>query len=211
LQLAWVRIGVAAGLVAVASYTFLLFASGDFRIAFVGASVFSVALGLASYGLYQFLIIEHRSALAQIATIATIVGAVVFFAMASIQLSVRSDLNGIDPTTIGPVYQLAERVQLGLDVAWDVYFAVGLAMFGVAAFSHPRIGRVVGVTGVLVAMALLVLNIATFPIPPGSAGSFDVGPVAGLWYLVVTVQIIRSLGWAQDEIMNSPTAHTHQT
>lgn len=202
LQLKWVTIGVPAGLVAVASYTFLLVASGDFRIAYVGASLFSVALGLASYGLYQFLTIERRSAIAQIAMVSTIVGAVVFLAMASIQLSVRSDLGGIDPTTLGAVFELVDRVQLGLDVAWDVYFAVGMALFGVAAYSHPRIGRVIGVLGVAVASALLVLNLATFPIPPASAGSFDLGPFAGLWYLVVTIQIIRSLSWARAEILD---------
>ena len=200
LRLDWIRIGAAAGLVAVVSYTFLLFGFGDFRVAFIGASVFSVALGLASYGLYQFLTIEHRSAAAQIATVATMVGAIVFLAMASVQLAVRSDLGGVDPTTLGTAYQLAERVHLGLDVAWDVYFAVGMGLFGVAAYSHPRFGRMVGALGVLVAAALLVLNIATFPIPPASAGSFDLGPVAGVWYLVVTVQIIRSLGWAKDEV-----------
>lgn len=206
LQLNWVKIGVAAGIVAVASYTFLLLASGDFRVAYVGASLFSVALGLASYGLYQFLSIERRSAIAQTAMVSTIAGAVVFLAMASIQLSVRSDLGGVDPATLGVVYELVDRVQLGLDVAWDVYFAVGMALFGVAAYSHPRIGRVIGVLGVAVASALLVLNIATFPIPPASAGSFDLGPFAGLWYLVVTIQIIRSLGWARREILDRSAA-----
>lgn len=205
LRLTWIRVGVAAGLVAVVSYTFLLFLSGGFRVAYVGASVFSVTLGLASYGLYQFLTIERRSAVAQIAMVSTIVGAIVFLAMASIQLSVRSDLAGVDPTTLGNAYSLAERVHLGLDVAWDVYFALGMALFGVAAYSHARIGRLIGVTGVAVAVALLVLNIATFPIPPASAGSVDLGPFAGLWYLVVTIQIIRSFSWVQDKILNEST------
>jgi hypothetical protein len=202
LRLDWIRIGVAAGLISVAAYAFLLFGSGDLRIAYVAASTFSVALGLASYGLYQFLTIQHRSAVAQIATIATIVGAVVFLAMVSVQLAVRSDLDGVDPTTLGVAYDLSERVQLGLDVAWDVYFALGMVLFGVAAYSHPRFGRVVGAVGVLVAAALLASNIATFPIPPASAGSFDLGPFAGLWYLVVTVQIIRSLDWAKEEVLH---------
>lgn len=206
LRLNWIRIGVAAGLVAVASYTFLILATGGFRVVYVGASIFSLALGLASYGLFQFLTIERRSAVAQIAMVSTIVGAVVFLAMASVQLSVRSDLAGVDPSTLGNVYALAERVHLGLDVAWDVYFAVGMALFGVAAYSHPRIGRVLGATGVAVASALLVLNIATFPIPPASAGSVDLGPFAGLWYLIVTIQIIRSFSWARDNTVNHSTA-----
>lgn len=200
LRLDWIRVGVLAGLVAIVSYSFLLFASGDFRIAYVAASLFSIALGLAAYGLYQFITIERRSVIAQIATVSTIVGAVVFLAMASIQLATRSDLNGVDPTTLGPVYDLVERVQLGLDVAWDVYLGVGMALFATAALSHPRLGRVLGGAGVLMAAGLLILNIASFPIPPASAGSFDMGPLAGLWYLAVTIQIIRSLTWAKQRL-----------
>jgi hypothetical protein len=209
LRLDWIRIGVGAGFVAVASYTFLLLASGDLRIAYVAASAFSVALGLASYGLYQFITIEHRSAIAQIATVATILGAVVFLAMASVQLSIRSDLDGVDPTTLGASYELVNRVQLGLDVAWDVHFAVGMAMFGIAAYTHPRLGRVLGVAGVLLASALLVLNIVTFPIPPSTGGTFDLGPFAGLWYFVVTIQITRSLSWARD--MAKPGISTNRS
>jgi hypothetical protein len=86
-------------------------------------------------------------------------------------------------------------------VAWDVYFAVGVALFGASAYTHPRLGRVIGAVGVLVAVALVALNVATFPIPPASAGSFDLGPAAGLWYLVVTIQIARSLDWAKQRLI----------
>jgi hypothetical protein len=96
------------------------------------------------------------------------VGGIVFLAMASVQLAVRSDLGGVDPTTLGTVYQLAERVHLGLDVAWDVYFAVGMGLFGVAAYSHPRLGRIVGASGVLVAAALLAYR--NVPNPTGLRG-----------------------------------------
>jgi hypothetical protein len=52
----------------------------------------------------------------------------------------------------------------------------------------------------LIATGLLVLNLATFPLPPASAGSLDLGPVAGLWYLAITVQMFRSFGWAEARI-----------
>lgn len=197
LRFTWIKAGVISGLVAVGSYTLLIFLTGGFRVAFIAASVFSLALALAGYGLYQFLTIDRPTAVAQAAAVTTGVGAVVFLAMASIQLAVKSDLGGVDPTTLGSVFELIERVHLGLDVAWDVYFGVGMGLFGVASFTHPRMGRVLGGSGVVIAAALLVLNIVDFPIPPASAGSIDLGPVAGLWYLAVTVQIIRSLGWAK--------------
>ncbi len=201
LRLPWIEVGIGAGLVAVGSYTFLVITSGGIRMTFVIASVFSVSLGLASFGLYQFLTIERRTLVAQVAAVATGVGAVLFLAMASIQLAIKSDLGGVDPVTLGTTFDLTERVHLGLDVAWDVYFALGVALFGVSAYTHPRLGRVIGAVGVLVAVALVALNVATFPIPPASAGSFDLGPAAGLWYLVVTIQIARSLDWAKQRLI----------
>jgi hypothetical protein len=158
---------------------------------------------------YQFRGIERRTAVAQVAAVATVVGAVVLLLMSSIQLSIRTDLAGTHPKTLGAAFQLAERVHLGLDVAWDVYFALGMGLFGLAAYSHPRLGRVLGGLGMLIAIGLLVLNVAQFPIPPAAANSVDLGPVAGLWYLVVTIQIIRSLGWAEERLLLRSSSTTH--
>jgi hypothetical protein len=54
-----------------------------------------------------------------------------------------------------------------------------------------RFGRWFGLPGIVVAAALYILNFATFPIPPESAGLVDVGPLVGLWYAVVWVQVLR--------------------
>jgi len=50
----------------------------------------------------------------------------------------------------------------------------------------------------LVGAALLVLNLQTFPTPPANAGLFDLGPVLGLWYLAVTIQVARSFHWIDE-------------
>ncbi len=88
-------------------------------------------------------------------------------------------------------------VWLGLDVAWDVYIGLGTLCFAVASCSHPRIGRIVGVAGVLIAVGLLALNFYTFPEPPAEVGLVDLGPLVGLWYLLVTILVFRSLAWAR--------------
>ena len=38
-------------------------------------------------------------------------------------------------------------------------------------------------------VVFLIFNIATFPIPPDAAGLVDLGPLVGLWYLVVYVRL----------------------
>ena len=95
---------------------------------------------------------------------------------------------------------VADRVHFGLDLAWDVYFAMGLALFAISAFCHPRFGRALGASGLALALALVVVNLATFPDPPAASGWLDVGPFAAIWYLVVTARVFASLRWAEERL-----------
>jgi hypothetical protein len=90
-----------------------------------------------------------------------------------------------------------QAIWLGLDVAWDAYIGLGTVLFGVSMLLHPRFGRLFGASGIVLGLSLLVLNLYTFPTPPSNAGLVDLGPFLGLWYLAVSVQMWRSLGWAQ--------------
>jgi len=89
-------------------------------------------------------------------------------------------------------------VQAGLDVSWDVFVSLGTVLLGVALLRHPRYGRTFGAVGIVVASAALVFNLATFPTAPAEAGLIDLGPVVGLWYAAVLVQLWRSMGWVRD-------------
>ncbi len=136
----------------------------------------------------------------------SLIASVVFVLMASTQLAIGSELPAdVDQTGVDVATELADRVHFGLDLAWDVYFTIGMALFAVLAYGHPRLGRVLGVLGFTIACTLLVLNIAEFPTPPASSGSIDLGPLSGLWYAAVTVQVIRSLGWAAERSTSVPT------
>ncbi len=62
---------------------------------------------------------------------------------------------------------------------------------------HPRFGEAYAATKLLLAAALIGLNLAAFPDNPGRASLIDVGPLVGLWYLWVTLRMAWSLRWAQ--------------
>ena len=47
--------------------------------------------------------------------------------------------------------------------------------------------------------ALLALNLSTFPTPPGEAGLIDLGPLLGIWYLLVTIKIELALRWVKEQ------------
>jgi hypothetical protein len=158
------------------------------------AAAVGPSLGLASIGLYRFLRIQQASVSAQLAAACNFLGGALFTTMLLVQIAVRIRAAG------QPLDQQVVAVWLGLDVAWDVYIALGTALFAWAMWTHPRFGRGFTVTGILLAVLLLALNFYTFPEPPGESHLVDLGPFVGLWYLVVSVQMWRSLNWVKQAL-----------
>jgi hypothetical protein len=93
-------------------------------------------------------------------------------------------------------FEAANGIQLGLDVAWDLFLALGTVLLAWNMWHHPRFGRILAVSGIVIAVALVIANLIVFPEPPGNAGSIDLGSVIGLWYLIVTVRLAMSGRWA---------------
>jgi hypothetical protein len=84
-----------------------------------------------------------------------------------------------------------EHVEFGLDLAWDVFLVAGTILFSCAMLADRRFGRRFALPGIVLAVALYVLNFASFPTPPADNGSVDLGPFVGLWYAAVSVQALR--------------------
>lgn len=85
----------------------------------------------------------------------------------------------------------ANALQLGVDMAWDFFVLPGLILLGIAVMRHPRFGHWFGWPAVVIGLSGIVLNSWTFPDPPDSSGLLDVGPVVGLWFTVMTIQMVR--------------------
>jgi hypothetical protein len=71
---------------------------------------------------------------------------------------------------------------------------------------HPRFGWFPAISGILIGLALLVLNLATFPEPPADAGLVDLGPLLGIWYLAVTLRVFLSWNWAASRARDQATS-----
>jgi hypothetical protein len=201
LELQWIKLGGIFGLAAIAVYAALVaIPLPDAANAFFAAS-FGPLFSLASYGLYRLLLLIRHSVSLQIAPISNAIAGALVTAMLLVQLSVRTGGHGSLDDFLWTKFR---RVDLGLDVAWDVYGALGTLLFAWNMLHHPRFGRVFGVLGLVLAAALAVLNLATFPTPPANAGLLDLGPLVALWYVAASVQMLRSQNWAAVRITSTP-------
>lgn len=191
IELRWVQLAIGLGIATSVVYPSLIFLPLPQLLTVSLAAAVGPLLGIASIGLYRFLRIHQPSVSAQLAAACNFLAGALFSTMLLVQLAVRLRAAG------QPIDQQLVAVWLGLDVAWDVYIALGTTLFAWAMWTHPRFGRIFTVSGILLAALLLAFNFYAFPEPPGETNLVDLGPLVGLWYLVVTVQMWRSLSWVK--------------
>ena len=157
-------------------------------------------IALASAGLYEVLRLHRSTVGLKIGLVANIAAGITVTMMLLAQIAFKRWLelkfpSGLAATSSSPAYQAANGLQIGLDVAWDVFLAFGTFLFALNMWTHPRFGRAFAIAGGVLAVLLLTLNFGTFPEPPAEAGLVDVGPLVGLWYLVAAIRISFSLRW----------------
>jgi hypothetical protein len=184
-----------AGIATVAAYALVVALPGPFILQVVLVGLFGPLLVTASLGLYHLLAGQAHPIVLQLATAFNVLGAAIFTMMGLVQLAIGRQIEtvgagqAVPPALPGTLV----GVQLGLDVAWDVFIGLGTLLFAISVWRDPRFGWIVGLAGVLIALGLLALNLWTFPTPPANRGLLDLGPLIGLWYLAVTLLIIRWL------------------
>ncbi len=186
----WIRTGVIAGFGGCLIYPLIISLHLSKALVVLAATMGPV-LAVTSLGLGKLLQLPRPSVAAQLSMIFNFAAGILVSAMLLVQLAIKDQLQGTkaSPEIVG--------IWLGLDVAFDVYLSIGTGLFALAMLRHPRFGRVFGGVGLLIASLLLALNLFTFPTPPADAGLFDIGPIVGLWYLVVILQAWRSIQWAR--------------
>lgn len=199
----WARIGGVCGVVAMVVYT--VGSAADLTIAqeAVVACVFGPAIVCASMGLYHVLRLRRRTVSLDLGLVANVAAGITVTLMLMAQLGLKGWLklefgdDAVDSTerAVHAAFEAANGIQLGLDVAWDVFLVLGTVLLAMNMWHHPRFGRVVGATGISIAVALIAINLATFPEPPGHAGLVDLGPIIGVWYVVVSLRLVRSRRW----------------
>jgi hypothetical protein len=178
----WALTSGLAGLAALFSYIALLALPAPPPIQALLVFGFAFGLTVSSIGLHLGVTSGVAPRLGLVAAAANTVAAGELAAMLLVQMAVKAAVATPDPAFTA--------VWLGLDVAWDLFVGAGTVLFGLALWNHPRFRPITAGGGVLVGLCLLVLNLATFPIPPAEAGLFDAGPFVGLWYVLLSARVL---------------------
>jgi hypothetical protein len=146
-----------------------------------------------SYALYGFVAAERDGAANRLALIFSVVAFTTVLAMIVVQLAVGAAIgeitSGLEPQTAKALRRGLRMIDLGLDVAWDMLVGTALVFSGLAIRRRTGLGPGWGVPSAILGAALIGLNAATFPWPPGDRGLVDIGPFVGLFVLALATRL----------------------
>jgi hypothetical protein len=185
----WRLIGATAGLSAVAAYALLVAVPLPTKPAAIVASLFGPLVACASVALYQVLAWQRETIAGLLAAIANVAAGALVVAMFLVQIALNvaeERAPGLDAS----VERIFDHIHFGLDLSWDTFICLGTFLFGLVMLRRRGFGPVVGGAGMVIALALYAVNFSTFPEPP-SQTAFDLGPLLGLWYAVVSALLLR--------------------
>lgn len=143
-------------------------------------------------GLYHFLKKEAHTATLEIAYIFGIIGGALVLSLIVVQIAngmwhqeaMETASSEESKSLLRATFRGANRVQAGLDVAFDIFITISWFLFGLNIMKSKSFNLVLGLAGCLLSAGLLVLNMITFPNAPAESGLFDLGPFLGIWILV---------------------------
>ena len=196
----WIKLGVICGLIVSFIYPALMFIPLPEIVQTFLIMLFGPLLGFSSAGLYYFITLNKKSVFASSAVVSNIIAGVLITTMLLVQVAIRSSHPAEIDEASKWIWNSINQVHMGLDVAWDVYIFFGTLLFAVSMFKHPKLGKIIASAGIIISVVMIILNAVSFPVPPADAGLIDLGPLIGLWYLVVTLFIIFNLKWVDERI-----------
>lgn len=204
----WVIVGIVCGILGDLCYGLAIALPMPERLGNVVFFAFGPLLMAGAPGTY-FFIKQHRNSITlQIGTLFMIAAGMSVTVMAVVQRSVFSTFSSIKPETTDLVayqawrmgFESGNAVQLGMDIVWDIFILTSTVLLAISMFNHPRLGKIISIVGITIGLLGLYFNLSTFPTPPAGAGSYDIGPFVGIWFLIVTIMIISNLKWLRQSL-----------
>ena len=195
LTLNWVLVGGIAGVLGVVAYFLASTGLLGLKPSYYLGMAFGPLLSVAYVGFYYFFRTYKLSVSLQIAALFGVIAGTIVNMMLVVQGALVITIPPAARESIGAAWDGLNMVQLGLDVSWDIYISLATLLLAIVLWGHPRFHKIFAAITGLLGAGLLVLNLWTYPIPPAAAGSVDLGPAVGIWYLVITLRVLTSRKW----------------
>jgi hypothetical protein len=198
----YLRLFIICGLSTLMTYVVALFVPlPSLRMSYLVFMAFGPFFCVSVFALRMALKQECRSVTLDVATLLLVIAGAINTLMAAMQGALRIYFQDLPHgesvaeaanTAWKMAYHSGNSLQLGADMAWDVFVLSGVLLLGVAMLRHPRFGPWFGWTAIIVGSAGLILNSLTFPTPPAEGQLIDIGPFVGLWFGAV---VVRGIFW----------------
>ncbi|MFN8179705.1 MAG: hypothetical protein U0167_17380 [bacterium] len=194
----WVGSGI-AGILGVALYILAITLSWpDTQLGrsagLLTASAWPILSIVYCYGLYRVVAAERDGTANRLALVFAALAFATVLAMIVVQLAVGAAIGditrGLEPAAAKALTRGLEMIDLGLDVAWDLLIGTALIFSGLALRGRSGLGLGWAVPSIVLGVALILLNAATFPYPPADRGLVDVGPAVGLFVMILSARLV---------------------
>jgi hypothetical protein len=189
--------GGMSGIVGTVAYVIAITVSLHPTMTYVMAMAWPILSIVFVFSLFRFIELTNPCATNQLAFVFACLAFTLVAGMMSIQLGVRIGLDEYITKSSQNQQELLELIRrsvrlvdMGLDVAWDLFIGTALVFLSFSLNGHDRFGRWWGVPSALLGATLIILNVLTFPWPPDSRDLFDVGPAIGLFIIALSIRLV---------------------
>ena len=189
-------LGGIAGIVGTVLYVLVSFLPFHQNVLYFMAMAWPILSIVFVYALYQYIAYKHQSMANQLAFVFAVLGFTIVACMISVQLAVNFGLTeqmAVAPDNeefLGTLRRPLRLIDLGLDVAWDLFIGTSLIFLFTAIKRHPKFPLPWAIPALVLGIGLIVLNVYTFPSPPNTAGLFDIGPLIGLYIISLSIKLV---------------------
>jgi hypothetical protein len=149
-----------------------------------------------AYSIYRYIANERPTASNQLSFVFACLGFTLVASMLSVQMATglaTDDFIAASPDKkeqLQLIHRTIRYVDMGIDVAWDIFIGTSLIFLSFAIKRHPHFRLWWSVLAALLGTMLIVLNVITFPYPPDSKGLFDIGPGIGLYIILLSSRLL---------------------
>ncbi|MFQ5722762.1 MAG: hypothetical protein ACE5GI_09755 [Candidatus Aminicenantales bacterium] len=190
-------LGGLSGIIGTICYIVAITISMSPQITFLVAMAWPILSIVCGYSIYRYIALQKQSASNQLAFVLGCLALAMVAMMICIQLAVKTGIGEHMARTLNDEQEVLKLIKyslrwidLGVDVAWDLFIGAALIFLAIALKGHTHFGLWWSIPAATLGVIVIAINAVTFPMPPNTQGMFDVGPFIGTYMIILDVRLI---------------------